>query len=130
MTRRLFSFAAMALLAVAPALLDAKSGETRLRAQLTGARIEGLTPSGHAEFRASSGRMRLNVQVEDVRLPVGTSLDVYVDGNKVGAITIEAVILGGELELNSQDGAVVPNVSRGSVVVVRQGDRGIVAGVF
>lgn len=131
MTRRVFSTAATLLLAGLPALVQAGgSGEVRLRTQLTGARIDRLTPSGHAEFRARSGRSDLRVEVEDVSVPVGTVLDVYVDSVKVGTITVAEVTLGGELELNSQDGAVVPKVAKGSVVVVKNGETGIVAGVF
>lgn len=131
MTRRMFTLAAIAMFAAAPALVQAGgSDETRLRAQLSGARIDGLTPSGHADFRAGNGRAQLDVQVEDVKVPVGTMLDVYLNNNKIGTIRVEALTLGGELELNSQDGAMVPNVASGSVVVVKMGDRGIVAGVF
>ena len=131
MTRRLFSAAAMLLLAGMPALVQAGgSGEVRLRTQLTGARIDRLTPSGQADFRARSGRADLKVEVEDVNVPVGTVLDVYVDNAKVGTITVAAVTLGGELDLNTQDGAVVPKEAKGSVVVVKNGEQGIVAGVF
>ena len=131
MTRRLFSLTAMALLAVAPMVMQAGgSGEVRLQTNLTGARIDRLTPSGHADYRARNARKELRVQVEDVSVPVGTVLDVYVDNAKVGTITVVAVVLGGELELNSQDGALVPNVAKGSVVVVKKGEQGIVAGVF
>ena len=130
MTRRIFGFFAMVLIAVSPTLIAGGAKETRLRAQLSGARIEGLSPSGHADYRASTGRARLNVQVEDVRVAPGTVLDVYLNGNAVGTITVDAATLGGELELNSQDGSLVPSVASGSVVVVKQGDRGIVAGVF
>jgi len=131
MTRRIFSLAAMALLAAAPMVMQAGgSGEVRLQTKLTGARIDRLTPSGSADYRARNSRKELRVQVEDVSVPVGTVLDVYVDNAKVGTITVAAVVLGGELELNSQDGALVPNVAKGSVVVVKKGDQGIVAGVF
>ena len=129
--RRLFSAAATLLLAGLPALVQAAgSGEIRLRSRLTGARIDRLTPSGQADFRARGSRSDLRVEVEDVSVPVGTVLDVYVDNAKVGTITVAAVTLGGELDLNSQDGDVVPKVAKGSVVVVKNGEQGIVAGVF
>lgn len=131
MTKRILSFSTVALAAVMPILVHAGGAtETRQRATLTGAKINNLTPSGHADFRARDGRARLNVQVEDVNLAVGSVLDVTLNGNLIGTITVEAVTLGGELELNSQDGAMVPNVASGSLIVINSGGRAVVAGVF
>lgn len=130
-TRRIFSFFAAALLAVLPAVLQAGgSPETRMRSQLVGAKLNNMTPSGYAEYRASSGRARLNVQVEDVNIAVGSVLDVYLNGSKIGSVTVAAITLGGELELNSQDGDMVPSVSKGSWIVVKNGEQAVVAGVF
>lgn len=129
--RRVFSLCAAAFLLAMPVLTEAKSAaETRLRAALTGARINNLTPSGHADFRARQGSSRLNVQVEDVNLAPGTVLDVYLDGAPIGAITVDSVTLGGELELNSNDGDMVPSVKAGALVVVKNGTSAVVAGVF
>jgi hypothetical protein len=119
--------------AVLPTLMLAKGGnsnELRMRTDLTGARIKSIQPSGHADFRARDNRSRLNVQVEDVNVPAGTVLEVLVNGNLVGQITVQSVILGGELELNTQDGQLVPNVVKGDIVVVRMGGSPILAGVF
>lgn len=130
-TRRIFSFFAAVLLTALPAVLQGGgSSETRMRTQLAGARINNMSPSGHADFRASSGRARLNVQVEDVNIAVGSVLDVYLDGQKIGSLSVAAVVLGGELELNTQDGDMVPTVSKGSWVLVKHGDRAVAAGVF
>ena len=130
MNRRSFGLCALATAIMMPALLVAGAGEIRLRANLTGAKIDNLTPSGHAEFRSRPGRASLNVQVEDVKVPVGSVLDVFLNDAKIGTITVQAVILGGELDLNTQDGDMVPSVSPGALVVVKLGDRAIVAGVF
>ncbi len=130
---RRHSFFAAALLLATPVLIVAKDAEVRLRTALAGGATAGLTPSGHAEFRAiaTQGRARLNVEVEDVNLPAGTSVDVLVDGAKVGSITISgAPIRGGELELNSQDGQSVPNVKPGAVVVVKNGTMAILSGAL
>ncbi len=124
---------ATALLLVTPVLIVAKDVEVRLRTALAGGAIVGLTPSGHADYRAraAQGRAQLNVEVEDVNLPAGTQVDVIVDGAKVGVITISAApIRGGELELNSQDGQSVPVVKSGAVVVVRNGTTAILSGVL
>ena len=131
-TRRHSMFAA-ALLLIMPLLVVAKDNEVRLRTALAGGVIGGLTPSGHADFRAiaAQGRARLNVEVEDINLPAGTQVDVLVDGTKVGSITLSAApVRGGELELNSQDGQTVPNVKPGAIVVVRNGPTAILSGVL
>lgn len=109
--------------------LNAGANELRLRSGLSGAAIEGLTPSGHADFRAREGRMRLNVQVEDVNLPAGTEVTVSLvrDMTKtvIGTITIGAApIRGGEFERNSQDGEAVPTLQKGDMIVV-EGPSGI-----
>jgi hypothetical protein len=131
-SRRKTLFAA-AFLFLAPALIIGKGSETRLRTRLTGGAIAGLTPSGHADFRAipADGRARLNVEVEDVNLAAGTEVGVFVDGAQVGSITISAApVRGGELELNSQDGQAVPDVKAGALVVVRNGATAILSGVL
>src|SRR5437764_10581921 len=91
------------------------NNETRLRTRLAGGAINGKTPEGNADFRSepAKGRTRLNVEVENVNLPAGTVLDVTVQhgaaSTLAGHITLNA-FGGGELELNSQDGATVPAV--------------------
>lgn len=132
MTRRT-SILRTVLLTAVPVLLLAKGGEVRMKTGLTGGTIAGLTPSGHADFRATpaQGRARLNVEVEDVNLAPGTLVDVFIDGSQVGSSTIGAApVRGGELELNSQDGQTVPSVSAGAVVVVRNGSAAILSGVL
>ncbi len=129
--RRFFSLCAAAFLLAVPVLMEAKgAAETRLRAALTGARINSMTPSGHADFRARQGSSRLNVEVEDVNVAPGTVLDVFLDGAQIGTITVTPVTLGGELELNSNDGDMVPAVKAGALVVVKNGPSAVVAGVF
>ncbi len=131
LTSRRKAFFAAAFLFVAPALILAKGGETRMRTSLAGGAIAGMTPSGHADFRASSGRARLNVEVEDVNLVAGTKVDVIVDGQEIGSIIISAApVRGGELELNTQDGQSVPALKTGSLLVIRNGEAAILSGVL
>lgn len=131
-TRRTFALAAAAFLlaAATPAALNAKGDEVRMRTALSGPRLNGLTPSGKAESRSATGRADLNVQVEDVKVAAGTVLDVLLDGAKVGTITVDGLTLGGELDLNTNDGDVVPSVRKGSLVVVQLNGQSILAGVF
>lgn len=131
LTRR--SLALVAILGLGAALSAAT--ETRLRTRLAGPRIEGMTPSGSADFRGGAGRARLNVQVEDVNLPAGTEVNVFLISDsvakKLGTITISAApTRGGELELNTQDGEVVPAAEKGDMIVVRHPAGRILAGIF
>jgi hypothetical protein len=124
---------AVALTLSTASFADSKS-EVRLRAQLTGSAIAGITPSGNADFRsASRGRMRFNVEVEHVNLPQGTVLTVTLThggaSSVVGTLTLRATGFA-ELELNSQDGEVVPAVQAGDVVTVMNGASAVLAGVF
>jgi hypothetical protein len=131
MTRRFFGLCAAAIMMATPIVVKAENdSEIRLRTTLRGARINGLKPSGHADFRSRPGRSRLNVEVEDVNVAPGTVLRVLVDGSPVGTIRVDAMTRGGELELNTNDGDMVPSVKPGSIVVVRSSERALLAGVF
>jgi Domain of unknown function (DUF4214) len=107
------------------------SSETKIEAALSGAALGGLTPKGEAEFeQKSDGSRKLEVEVGNVNLPPGTSLDVLVDGQKVGAITLGSV-MSGELELETERGQTFPLVnSRTRVVVADATGNTIVAGSF
>ena len=110
------------------------AGEVRLRAKLAGPLIQNRTPEGSADFRSDhNSRTRLNVEVENVNLPAGTVLTVAVlhGGTSITAGTITLSSTGfGELELESQHGAMVPTVQPGDMVTVTSGTTTIVAGVF
>jgi hypothetical protein len=109
--------------------------EVRLRTQLAGGAIAGQKPEGNADFRMESAknRTRLNVEVEHVNLPQGTVLSVAVmhgtASTMIGTITLNA-FGGGELELNSEDGAAVPAIMAGDIVTVSNGAAAILTGAF
>jgi hypothetical protein len=146
MNRRMFCATLSALvlttMSLAVPAASAKDGNdndtnsaSRSRSALTGAPLSGQTPNGHADFRSDSGknRTRLNVEVEDVNLPAGTKLDVVLDHagtrTKVGQITLDA-FHSGELELNSEDGDLVPAVKKGDIVIVMNATSAILTGVL
>ncbi|MFL6282965.1 MAG: hypothetical protein ACJ74Q_07455, partial [Pyrinomonadaceae bacterium] len=93
-----------------PTPTPAPGGEVRIEARLAGAAINGLTPTGHAKFRSRGGNRSLEVEVEKVNLPVGTILNVFVDGAKVGELTINST-LENEFEVESEHGQLVPDVT-------------------
>lgn len=117
-----------------PALLAAADpDEVRLRTSLAGGPIRGVVPDGHADFklRPSRGSLAFSVEVEDVQLPVGTRLDILVNGVFVGQMSVSGPpAMGAELELNSQDGAQVPTLKAGDVVEVRAGAAVLLSGVL
>jgi hypothetical protein len=113
-----------------PTPTPAPNGEVRIEARLAGAPINGLTPTGHAKFRSRSGNRNFEVEVEKVNLPAGTILGVFVDGVKVGDLTI-ASTLENEFEVESEHGQFVPDVTNTSTVVVSNAQgQTVVSGVF
>uniref|UniRef100_Q01RC1 Uncharacterized protein n=1 Tax=Solibacter usitatus (strain Ellin6076) TaxID=234267 RepID=Q01RC1_SOLUE len=113
---------------------NGQAAQIRLRTTLAGAAIQGKKPGGNADFRNdSSSRMRLNVEVENVNLPAGTILTVAVVHAGV-SMTVGTIKLGStgesELELNFQNGAVVPAIASGDMVTVSNGMAVILAGAF
>ena len=104
--------------------------EVRIEARLAGAAINGLTPTGHAQFRVRNGNRNFEVEVEKVNLPAGTVLNVSVDGAKVGELVISST-LENEFELESERGQVVPDITAASAVVVTNAQgQTILSGVF
>jgi hypothetical protein len=108
--------------------------EVRLRANLTGPAIQAMKPEGNGDFRSETSRTRLQVEVERVNLPAGTVLAVFLQSGtaapvKIGTITISATGFG-ELELESDHGAMVPAVQSGDTIMVSNAGVSILAGVF
>jgi hypothetical protein len=106
-------------------------GEVRVRIPLTGASISGMMPQGHADFRRRPDGRRLNVEIQDVNLPAGTTFRVLVNNTSIGQIVLNSFFRG-ELELNTNDGHSVPVVTNGTTVAVVNNTTGatILAGVF
>ncbi|MET0647143.1 MAG: hypothetical protein ABW208_11020, partial [Pyrinomonadaceae bacterium] len=122
--------ATLAVLAAAPAL--AGDDEIIINAGLSGAAIGGSTPHGKAVFRQRPGNdLKLEVEVQDVNLPAGTVLNVFVGGQQIsGVITLNSFRVG-EVELETERGQAVPAVTNGTTVAVRnQSGANIVTGAF
>ncbi len=97
------ALAAVALMAAMVAQAD--SGFRKritLSATAAGAQIDA---SGTAEVRASGTQQRFKVSM-DARVADGTTFAVYANGNLAGTITI--VLGAGELDLNNNNGNVLP----------------------
>jgi hypothetical protein len=91
--------------------------------------LNGVVPRGFAEFEIHSSRTELEVRISQVNLPIGTSLNAFVDSVAVGNLTVQS---GGEAELRlrSDNGQTVPAVIVGSTIAIRNGQAIILSGVF
>ncbi len=121
--------ATLAALAAGPAF--ANDDETIIQAGLSGAAIGGSTPHGKAVFRQRPGNdLKLEVEVEDVNLPAGTVLTVFVGGQQFATLTL-GTLRAGEVERETERGQAVPAVTNGTTVAVRNSSgANIVTGAF
>jgi plastocyanin len=87
----------------------------------------GAAADGRADYRERDVSMRLNVEVEDVT--PNATFTIEVSGNTLGTITTNGFGIA-ELELNTNDGQVVPRVLRGDVVQIFQGTQLVLSGSF
>jgi hypothetical protein len=105
---------------IAPVLADGGSSgsgsgsEVRTEINLTGAAINGVLPKGRAEYRVGVDYRKFKVQVEQVRLPDGTTLNIAVNGSSVGMLML--TFGRGELERSTKDGQRVPFIKSGDIV--------------
>src|SRR5690348_3138746 len=88
-----------------------------------------IDPHGSANFKIfQDGSRSLEVEVEDVALPAGTSLTAFVDGVSIGQLSVGADGRA-KLQIESESGP-VPTVNTGMLVQVRNGNTVLVSGSF
>jgi hypothetical protein len=87
----------------------------------------GIAADGHADYRERGNSMRLNVEVEDVS--PNSTFTIEISGNTLGTITTNSFGTA-ELELNTNDGQVVPKILRGDLVQIFQGTELVLSGNF
>lgn len=88
-------------------------------------------PHGAAEYQLyANGHRELQVEIEDVSMPAGTTFTAFVDGSSVGTLVL-AADQRARLKLRTEDGQNVPVTVDGSTVEVRTAAPSIlVAGVL
>ncbi|HSK73986.1 MAG TPA: FG-GAP-like repeat-containing protein [Pyrinomonadaceae bacterium] len=124
-----------ALWALLPFILNDKiqaeaSDDTRIKASLAGAPINGVTPAGISEYRVDDkNRRRLEIQVSSVNLPAGTRLDIFVNNAFVGQMSINSLGIG-FFNIETNDGQSVPVINVGNPIQIRQGANVILSGTF
>lgn len=119
-----------------PGAAHAASGsaqELRIQTRLTGGAINGVTPSGSARFRSRGTASNFSVEVENVNLPDGTKLNVTLMRGAIsvpaGSLTLALHI--GEIDVNTNDGNLVPQAKAGDIVVVSDlGGTALLTGVL
>jgi len=104
---------------------SATTSETRMLADLNP--TNGAIADGRADYRERGNSVRLNVEVEDVS--PNTTFTVEISGNTLGTITTSSFGTA-ELELNTNDGQVVPKILRGDLVQIFQGTELVLSGSF
>jgi hypothetical protein len=93
----------------------AKAGEIRITLQ-SSATFAGV--KAKAKYKNRNGERELQVEAENLR--VGTVVSVCVSGVRAGGATANA-LGNARLNLNSNAGQTVPNVSSGTSIAVRAG---------
>lgn len=98
-------------------------------AGLSGGTVNGVLPTGFAQYELHSSRTELEVQVYQVNLPIGTALGVSINNAAVGQIILES---GGQgrLRLRSDRGQNVPVVTPGMTITIQNQGTQILSGTF
>src|ERR671915_2582933 len=87
----------------------------------------GIAADGRADYRERGSSMRLNVEIEDAT--PNSTFTIEVSGEPISTITTNSFGIA-ELELNTNDGQVVPKVLRGDLVQIFQGSELVLSGSF
>jgi hypothetical protein len=122
--RKLASLALLAL-AVMGTANAAWGQQTRLRARENKV-INGVEAELRGDFRSNGSPIRLNAELENINLPVGTKVAFCLlqNGTKsrigVGQVHMEAGRPVAEIQLEANDGDSVPTVAAGDVLQARQ----------
>lgn len=126
MSNRKMHLAGLAVLIVAiMSSASASAQQTRLRARAN-KNINGIEAQLRGDHRANPNPQRLNSELENINIPVGTKVAFCLLQNGVkslvgvGTVTMVGGIPTASVELNVNDGDTVPSVSAGDVLQARQ----------
>lgn len=127
MNTRSMRLASLALLLVVAIMgsASAASAQTRLAARKNKV-INGIEAELRGDYRANPNPVRLNAELENINLPVGTKVAFCLLQNGVKSLigVGQVALIGGiptaEVELATNDGDMVPTVNAGDVLQARQ----------
>ena len=106
------------------------SDDISIGATLTGSPINGVTPSGFAEYRVDDqNRRRLDVEGFSINLPAGTLLTVSINNAVIGNAGVSSC---GSFffRRRTDDGQQVPVITAGMPVHILNGGNVVLAGTF
>ncbi len=83
-----------------------------------------FSPSGKMEAKWYKDSERLKVKVFKIKLPDGSAVDVYVDEQKIGSITLEK----GWGKIDTEGESVLPPLEKGQTVEIRYQDEALLRG--
>lgn len=92
-------------------------GGTRTRITLTSAGTYA-NAKGKATYKVNGSEREFQVEVENIKKLAGQSVNVFVNGKKVGTATVDA-LGAARLNRNSDLGQTVPNIKAGDKVQVK-----------
>ncbi len=102
---------------IAPAA-HAKGGDA-IRISLNGS-AQYPNAKGTAKYKASGGEREFQVELENARALAGKTLNVFVNGTRVGSLRVSALGVG-RFSRNTDLGQNVPMISAGSKVQIKTG---------
>lgn len=95
---------------------------------LSGPPFNGATPVGAAEYEVEGTRRRFSAEADNVNLPDGSNLNVYVAAKLVGSFTLTDG--GGALLLDTFSHQKVPYINKGTKVAIYYGSTKLLSGSF
>lgn len=102
---------------IAPAA-HAKGGDA-IRISLNGS-AQYPNAKGTAKYKAAGGEREFQVELENARALAGKTLNVFVNGTRVGSLRVSALGVG-RFSRNTDLGQNVPMISAGSKVQIKTG---------
>lgn len=124
-TVRLASLAAVAILSFVCSASPMWAQQVRLSARKNKV-VNGIEAQLRGDYRERTNPIRLNAELENINIPVGTKVAFCLLQNGVktkigvGQVAVVGGIQVAEVELAASDGDAVPNVSAGDVLQARQ----------
>jgi hypothetical protein len=105
---------------------QAKGTATKIRL-IGGAQYQNA--KGTAKYKVDAAEREFQVEVENVKALAGKTLNIFVDGKKVGSFVVNGLGIG-RLNLNTVRGDNVPMIQPGAKVRVKFGTKLVVSGTF
>lgn len=84
---------------------------------------------GTAKYKVATAESEFQVEIENVKALAGKTLNVFVNGKKVGSFVVNGLGVG-RLNLNTVRGDKVPTIQPGAKVQIKFGTKLVMSGSF